>query len=347
MTVLSMYRGDTRRLQHTITRGGVVVNLTGAAVFFTAKRNLAESYASAPIKKGTNATGGTIITNAAGGIATSLILPTDTTGFTARTILEYDVEVYLPNGDNFTSERGQLVVEPDISQASYITQTPLTIMTIDLLAWWRADIGLTLNGSTVSAWADQSGNGFHLTQATATAQPTLSLTGGPNSRPSLIFDGTTDYLANTILDRPAPAIEPTYVWLIGRQVTWTGTDRVFAFGTDSTAMSLFQGGGSPNLLQNTGSNTHGGWTLNTFMRLESYFSGSVSDFTRAGSAAPSTGLNAGNSDPAAGFQLAAAAGSLFGNVEICEAFVAKALPGATRDAQLNAYVLALYGAGLV
>lgn len=47
-----------------------------------------------------------------------------------------------------------------------------------LYAWYRADAGVTLNSTTVSAWGDQSGNGRHLSQATAGVQP-LFVAGTP------------------------------------------------------------------------------------------------------------------------------------------------------------------------
>jgi len=52
---------------------------------------------------------------------------------------------------------------------------------------------ITLNGSTVSQWADKSGNNRHFSQATAASQPAYNLTafGG---RPALSFDGVDDRL---------------------------------------------------------------------------------------------------------------------------------------------------------
>lgn len=42
-----------------------------------------------------------------------------------------------------------------------------------LLGWWKADTGITKDGSDfVSQWDDQSGNGKHLTQATSGNRPT-------------------------------------------------------------------------------------------------------------------------------------------------------------------------------
>lgn len=49
------------------------------------------------------------------------------------------------------------------------------------------------NGDYVSLWMDQSGNGRHFAQTTASKRPTLSST-GINSKPSVLFDGVDDYL---------------------------------------------------------------------------------------------------------------------------------------------------------
>lgn len=63
--------------------------------------------------------------------------------------------------------------------------TPGSISNLGL--WLDAALGITLNGSDVSAWADQSGNGNHATQATGSRQPAYNATGAPNSLPSLDF----------------------------------------------------------------------------------------------------------------------------------------------------------------
>lgn len=63
-----------------------------------------------------------------------------------------------------------------------------------LAGWWDASVqsSVTLNGSTVSAWADLSGNGRNATQGTASLQPTYSNT--RNSLKVLTFDGSTQFL---------------------------------------------------------------------------------------------------------------------------------------------------------
>lgn len=57
---------------------------------------------------------------------------------------------------------------------------------------------LTLTSSQVSQWSDKSGNGNHLTQATAASQPNYGL-GQINGLPCLQFDGSNDSLASTAL----------------------------------------------------------------------------------------------------------------------------------------------------
>jgi len=43
-----------------------------------------------------------------------------------------------------------------------------------LEAWYQNQVGITLNGSDVSAWADSSTNGYDMVQATASEQPAYS-----------------------------------------------------------------------------------------------------------------------------------------------------------------------------
>jgi hypothetical protein len=62
-----------------------------------------------------------------------------------------------------------------------------------LVLWVRADLGVTLNAGNVSIWADQSGLGHNLAQATAANQP-LWVSAGVNGAPTVLFDGVNDLL---------------------------------------------------------------------------------------------------------------------------------------------------------
>ena len=70
------------------------------------------------------------------------------------------------------------------------------IPTAGLQLWLKADEGVTLNGSTVSSWIDQSGNGNNALQSTTNRQPLL-VNNALNDKPVLHFDGINDRLALT------------------------------------------------------------------------------------------------------------------------------------------------------
>jgi hypothetical protein len=70
-----------------------------------------------------------------------------------------------------------------------------TIPTTGLGLWLKANTGLTLNGSSVSQWADQSGHGNNATQAAASAQPTLA-SNAINGLPAVNFGGSADMQFN-------------------------------------------------------------------------------------------------------------------------------------------------------
>lgn len=57
--------------------------------------------------------------------------------------------------------------------------------------WLDANRGLTVSGTSVTAWADQSGNGFNATPPTAAARPTR-VASSVNGYPTIDFDGTND-----------------------------------------------------------------------------------------------------------------------------------------------------------
>lgn len=56
----------------------------------------------------------------------------------------------------------------------------------NLVAWFKANAGVTLSGSNVTNWADQSGNGYNLVGQT---DPTFSSTAWNGTGPGLVFGG--------------------------------------------------------------------------------------------------------------------------------------------------------------
>ena len=66
------------------------------------------------------------------------------------------------------------------------------------LMWLRSDLGITKTGSAVSTWADQSGAGRDVSQATFDRQPTISAN-QLNGQPLVVFDGANDLLTSASL----------------------------------------------------------------------------------------------------------------------------------------------------
>ena len=70
-------------------------------------------------------------------------------------------------------------IRPARGGGSAIPQSGLSL-------WLKADAGVTLSGSNVTAWADQSGNGNNFTPASGTVVKSNNIIG---SNPAILFDG--------------------------------------------------------------------------------------------------------------------------------------------------------------
>lgn len=88
--------------------------------------------------------------------------------------------------------------------------------------WLRSDLGITLAGSVLSAWADQSGNGLSFTAAGA-GRPTYdSSDADAGNYPSVGFDGTDDLMTSTaVLSDIATA--SAFEWYVAGVVDAIGT----------------------------------------------------------------------------------------------------------------------------
>lgn len=63
----------------------------------------------------------------------------------------------------------------------------------NLVAWWKADAGVTESGGAVTQWDDQSGNSRHLVTGDS---PTYSATGWKSTTHAITFNGSSDWLKN-------------------------------------------------------------------------------------------------------------------------------------------------------
>jgi hypothetical protein len=114
----------------------------------------------------------------------------------------------ITGGEGFEGEILEVIVFSVYPTATQITQlntylyeryveTPLEVLGTNLELWLQANKGITLNGSDVSAWADQSGKSNNFSQGTPLNQPAFNV-GDSNwgGRPSLTLDGVDHFLSS-------------------------------------------------------------------------------------------------------------------------------------------------------
>jgi hypothetical protein len=127
----------------------------------------------------------------------------------------------------------QLVTGPSIAQHYY----PGGLGNTNLLLWLDANKGssITQNGSNqVSEWADLSGNGYNFQQTTAANEPVFSSTGGPNSKPALTFNASSDQYLSSQANLPAfslaAGISTFAMASFNAPLTGQGWQRIYDFG---------------------------------------------------------------------------------------------------------------------
>jgi len=121
-----------------------------------------------------------------------------------------------------------LSATPAAQLASLTVNTPLVstgsggVPATGLLLWLKADVGVTTVGSAVTAWADQSGNGNNVANATGATQPQF-VTNAINGIPGIDFSANTDssFLANTSTNLRT-ALQPRTIVVITNSTVVTG-----------------------------------------------------------------------------------------------------------------------------
>lgn len=111
------------------------------------------------------------------------------------------------------------------SQVSgWITGAAFTPASLAPRAWYDAaeTSSITASSGAVSQWNDLSGNGYHLSQATAINQP---ITGANtiNGLNVIRFDGSNDWIANTTL--PASQTQPWSIFIVAKASSAVTTTR--------------------------------------------------------------------------------------------------------------------------
>ena len=170
-----------------------------------------------------------------------------------------------------------------LGSSRYAGGAPLTLPTTNLLAAYDARVGVTNVSGACSAWADQSGNGYHASQGTAGARPTISTSDG---YASLLFDGTADWLSVPSMALSAGGTRTVYS--VVKQVATSGTRIVFYVGSTP----VFYCGHQTNYIMYDGTFRDSGIALNTAMcRLTFEATAGASQVWRDGTAGTARGYS--------------------------------------------------------
>ena len=217
------------------------------------------------------------------------------------------------------SQSGQLCITTDpVDVSSVFVQGGLAcqqdgaVHFVDMspAAMFRYGIGITVTGSGVSNWPDQSGNGRDLLQGTDAARPALQADG------SILFDGLAQFLKTAAFTFS----QPNTIYLLASQITWTDVAHIFDGDVQDTG-TLFQSGVSPSVSIYAGAAAaaNATWLIGEYAALAVIFNG-ASSLIRVGNGAPTTG------DPGAGnmggFTVGArGAGDTYSNIQVKESIL--------------------------
>ena len=206
-------------------------------------------------------------------------------------------------------------------------------------AWYQKGTGIVLaSGSTslIARWKDQTANARDLIQATGANQPALQTDG------SLLFDGSASFLQTATFT----LAQPTMVYLLFKQVTFTDTD-VICDGFTVTSGQFLQDTTTPNISLSSGTTavTNTTFTLNTYAVGAALFSAAVSTLTRNKGPSP-TSATVGTT-AMAGFTLGAnGSGSAFANIQVKEVILFAGAHQQTQQLQVINYLSGIGGLGL-
>lgn len=212
----------------------------------------------------------------------------------------------------------------------------------NLALWVRADLGVTKDGSDlVATWADQSGNGRDLTEATNKPLWVASLISG---QPAIRFDGTNDKLITPDFSLS----QPYHFFMVLRVLSAPANERIFQTDNDantSASAALILNSSGPALSQSSiGVASGNNINIDTtdFHSVAALFDNTNSSLQMdGGTPVDSTTINPTSFD---GVTLGAHGGaSLFVNIEVAEFMVYSATISGVDLANLNNYFAVRYG----
>jgi hypothetical protein len=221
--------------------------------------------------------------------------------------------------------------DPSRVQRIQISGPPAT----DLAAWYIYNSGITVSGSGVSQWSDQSGSARHLLQGTDAKRPALQSDG------SILFDGVDDFLQASFT-----LSQPETVYLLFRQVTWTQNEYIFDGGSNDSMIlrqGISGGGVSPQLAMFAGTSLqyNGDLAVNTYGVAACVFN-TTSSVLQINNGTPLTGAvgasNAGGVTLGSRFTPGA-----YSNIQVKEAIIYSSAHDSTTRGQVINYLARVGG----
>jgi len=193
--------------------------------------------------------------------------------------------------------------------------------------WVRSDKGIT-TGSTFT-WADLSGNGYNLTQATSINQPTFNAVDSAyNNYPSLSFASTN---SQNLINSSVPMAQPLTMFVVGN---FSGASQnQIMIGTSTNQNLYIYNAGANTLISASASSVLQGSIANngTPFSYVAIFNNTISSIYYNSSIALASGT-VGTSGATTGLQIGASDSATFFNGKVVEVAI---FSGSLTSGQIN------------
>jgi hypothetical protein len=258
----------------------------------------------------------------AGSTVTRAITPAVASYETGITVTTSGSPIQDAAGNNAVALTGQAVTNGSTTLA------PIIEYGANLYRYFLGS-SVTLNGSAVATWIDNSGKGLD-GLGVGTAQPAYNATDATlGNQPTVTGDAVNDILTTAGLTVNL-GTEDYYEAFVLKQITWV-SNRLISSGTSATGsaiLSLVQAANTPNLRQSASdqANTNTAATLGTWVYVEVFWSATPgASYLKVGStlsnqANPGTGTRTSST-------LFATPGAGFSNVAIADCIAVKTAAG--------------------
>jgi hypothetical protein len=214
---------------------------------------------------------------------------------------------------------------------------------VSVLQYLRSDLGLSVTGSVVNSWADQSGNARNVSEGTA-GVGIGGVTTGLSSHAGIGSNGSTQFGKYTQFE---PANPYCILWVGRLLATPSSPGQLFGDNGGAAGNVTFATGGSNNLYINNGG-TLGPLlqTTSQWIRGIARFVNDGNDYLKAGSSTSSTGSagNAAGSGPRGIFARGGGGAPL--SYELLLRLVLSGEPNSSEKTAFDSAVTSFYGASV-